>query len=50
MEWVPVPESLLVMAMQNQFVVYAAAVGIGLGVWNRWFRQRRLKRHTPPRP
>jgi hypothetical protein len=40
MEWVPVKESLLVIAMRYQVVMYVAAVGIGLGIWNRWFRRR----------
>jgi hypothetical protein len=40
MEWVPVPESFLATVVKYQVVVYAAVVGIGLGVWNRWFRRR----------
>ena len=50
MELVPVPPGLFEWLSQYQVVVYAAAGGIGLGIWNRYFRQRRLKRLTPPRP
>jgi hypothetical protein len=40
MEWVPVPMGFVERVMQYQVVVYVAVVGIGLGIWNRWFRRR----------
>ena len=40
MEWVPVPESFLEIAIRYQIVVYAAVVGIGLAIWDRRRKRR----------
>lgn len=40
MEWVPVPESLLAIAIKYQVFMYAAVVGFGLAIWDRRRRRR----------